>query len=77
MFAVVFMVANMVVPELFPAILKSPINAGAFCMLAGLVLVPVVSVCTPKPEKSHIDHAFSCYEQKVLVRQSDALASDE
>lgn len=76
-FAVVFMVANMVVPELFPAILKSPINAGAFCMLVGLVLVPVVSVCTPKPEKSHIDHAFSCYEQKVLVRQSDALASDE
>ena len=35
----------------FPAILHSPINAVAFCMLARLVIVPVVSLITTKPDR--------------------------
>ena len=57
----------------FPALLVSPINCGAFCMIAGLILVPVVSLITAKPEKKLVDDAFSCYEEKVLVSQSRAL----
>ena len=57
----------------FPTLLVSPINCGAFCMIAGLVIVPVVSLITAKPEKELVDDAFSCYEEKVTVRKSQAL----
>ena len=47
-FSTVVMLANIFVGSHFPAVLQSPINAGAFCMLAGLVIVPVVSLLTPR-----------------------------
>ena len=72
-FSTVVMLANMFCKAQFPVLLQSPINAGAFCMIAGLIIVPVVSLITPKPRKELVDDAFSCYEQKVLVRQTDAL----
>ena len=57
-------------------LLRSPINAGAFCMLAGLVLVPLVSAFTAPPDKTLVDDAFSCYDKKVLVRQREALGEE-
>jgi len=60
-----------------PVLLQSPINAGAFCMLAGLVIVPVVSAFTPKPDRQHVDSCFSCYDKEVLVPQSEALGRAE
>ena len=60
-----------------PALLRSPINAGAFCMIAGLILVPAVSLLTPAPDKKLVDGAFSCYEQKVSVPQRNALGDSE
>lgn len=45
--------------------LASPINAGAFAMLFGLVLVPVVSLFTKKPDKETVDEAFKCYETQT------------
>ncbi len=76
LFSTVVMVANIFVRSSFPALLQSPINAGAFCMLAGLVLVPTVSALTPKPEQKLVDDAFSCYERRVTVRQSEALGDE-
>ena len=73
LFSALFMTANILCPAVFPALLRSPINAGAFCMIAGLVLVPVVSMITPKPDKARVDDAFSCYEEQVLVPKSRAL----
>ena len=67
------MLANMMVRGSFPKLLQSPINAGAFCMIAGLVIVPLVSLVTPKPENSLVEHAFSCYAEKVLVSKTTAL----
>ena len=61
----------------FPALLVSPINCGAFCMVAGLVIVPVVSLFTAKPKKALVDDAFSCYEEKVTVRKSQALGDPQ
>ena len=73
LFSTVFMLANILWKSSFPVLLQSPINAGAFCMIAGLILVPVVSLFTPKPDKALVDDAFSCYEEKVLVPKSRAL----
>ena len=36
-------------------------SAGAVSMLITLVLVPVVSLITKKPEQEHVDKCFSCY----------------
>lgn len=77
LFSTVFMLANIFVGSRFPTVLQSPINAGAFCMLAGLVIVPVVSLITPKPDRQLVEESFSCYDQKVLVRQRQALGERE
>ena len=76
-FSTVFMLANIFWKAAFPVILQSPINAGAFCMIAGLVLVPVVSLFTAKPDQKLVDDAFSCYEEKVLVPKSRALGDQK
>ncbi len=52
---------------------QSPINAGAFCMLAGLVIVPVVSLFTRKPDPVLVEDTFSCYNKPVIVAQREAL----
>jgi SSS family solute:Na+ symporter len=71
------MFANMLVRPSLPAVLQSPINAGAFCMLIGLVIVPVVSLITPKPDEALVEDAFSSYKKKVLVEQTEALSDEE
>ena len=53
--------ANMLVRASFPAVLQSPINCGAFAMLAGLVIVPVVSLITPKLPKEKVESVFTCF----------------
>ena len=75
-FSSVVMTANIFIRPDFPEILRSPINAGAFCMLAGFIIVPVISVITPKPDKAFIEDAFSCYTRTVTIRQSKALGDD-
>ncbi len=76
-FSTVVMLLNIFVRGSFPKLLQSPINAGAFCMLAGLVLVPLVSAFTPAPTRALVDDAFSCYDKKVLVRQTEALGDSD
>ncbi len=76
-FSTVVMLLNIFVRGSFPKLLQSPINAGAFCMLAGLVIVPLVSLLSPAPDRALVDDAFSCYDKKVLVRQSEALGDSE
>ena len=75
-FSTVVMLANIFVRASFPKLLQSPINAGAFCMIAGLILVPAVSMVTAKPDRETVEGAFACYERKVLVAQRDALGED-
>ena len=72
-FGSVLMLANIFFKDSFPVIMQSPINAGAIAMLAGLVIVPVVSVFTPKPDKKLVDDAFACYEEKTQVSRKTAL----
>ncbi len=70
-FSTVVMTANMFVKGIFPKLLQSPINAGAFCMLIGLVIVPVVSLLTKKPKEEQVEQVFSCYDKSVTVSVAD------
>ena len=72
-FSSVVMVSNIFWGKYFPELIRSPINAGAFCMLAGLVIVPVVSLMTKPPKKEHVEKVFSCYDKKVVVSAKDAI----
>ena len=73
LFSSVVMVANIFFQPYFPTVLQSPINAGVFCMLAGMIIVPVVSLLTKAPEKKYVDQVFSCYDKKVVVSVTDSI----
>ncbi len=55
----------------------SPINAGVLAMVAGLVIVPVVSLLTPKPDGKKVDEMFSCYDRTVVVHATTALGEEQ
>ena len=76
-FGSVLMTANMLMRPMFPAIMQSPINSGAIAMLAGLIIVPIVSAITSKPDKKLVDNAFTCYDEKIVVPLSTALNSEK
>lgn len=72
-FGCVLMVANMLFRASFPVLLQSPINCGALAMLAGLVIVPVVSLVTPAPRRDLVEDTFACYNKDTVVPQKTAL----
>lgn len=61
------------VSNLFIGYIESPINAGAIAMVVGLVVVPVVSLMTPKMEKKKVDEIFACYEETVVVHTKKSI----
>ncbi len=67
------MIVEMAAKQLLPAIMQNPINCGSIAMLAGLVIVPVVSLFTPKPDKKLVEETFACYNKDTVVKQSTAL----
>ena len=71
------MILNMLMRSSFPAVLQSPINCGAVAMVGGLIIVPIVSLITPKMNSSEVDKMFECYEQQVLVSAKQALGESE
>ena len=74
-FSTVVMLANIFWRASFPALLRSPINAGAFCMIAGLVIMPVVSMFTAKPDQKHLNQVFSCYDRPVTVTAKQSIGN--
>lgn len=65
------------VSNMFFKYIASPINAGAVAMIAGLAVVPLVSLVTPKMQKEKTQSLFSCYEEKVTVEQKLVLTDEE
>ena len=61
------------VANMFIGFIESPINAGAVAMAAGLVVVPVVSLITPNPDKEKVDDIFACYDEKVTISRKRSL----
>lgn len=71
------MILNLLCRPMFPILLQSPINAGALAMLAGLIIVPVVSLFTPKLNEGFLEETFACYEQTAHVPVKFALEDEE
>lgn len=61
------------VANLFFSFIASPINAGAVAMLAGMVVVPVVSIFTPKMDKKKVDECFTCLDETVIVHKKTSI----
>lgn len=61
------------VSNMFIGYIASPINAGAIAMIAGLIVVPIVSLVSPKMEKKSVDGIFECYEEKVIRTKKQSL----
>lgn len=55
----------------------SPIVAGAAAMIAGLIIVPVVSLITPKMKAERVEEIFTCYNKVVAVPKKMYLEDDE
>ena len=60
---------GLTVANMFFKFIASPINAGAIAMVAGLIVVPVVSLITPKLKKETTDEIFACYDETVTVHK--------
>lgn len=61
------------VANMFIKFIASPINAGAVAMVAGLIVVPIVSLITPKMQKDEVESAFACLEETVVVRKKRSI----
>ena len=61
------------VSNMFFKFIASPINAGAIAMVAGMIVVPIVSLVTPKMDTSHVDTVFECLEEKVVVSKRKSI----
>ncbi len=75
-FSTVFMTLNIFFKDAFPAILQSPINAGAFAMLAGMIIIPLVSAFTKAPGSEFVEGCFACYEEVVSVKVKENLKQE-
>ena len=64
------------VSNMFFKFIASPINAGAIAMIAGLIITPLVSLITPKPDKAGVEQIFTCYEKPVHVSEKEYLKED-
>lgn len=61
------------VSNLFLKYIASPINAGAIAMIAGLIVVPVVSLISPKLKREEVDEMFSCLDETVTITKKRSL----
>ena len=59
--------------NMFFKFIASPINAGAIAMIAGMIVVPLVSFVTPKMDNSQLDKIFVCLEEKVTVSKRKSI----
>ena len=56
--------------------IESPINAGAAAMLLGIIIVPIVSLLTPKLEKAKVEEIFTCIEPITRTKKEEQPSFD-
>ena len=54
-------------------IFTSSVRSGAVAMVVGLIVVPLVSLFTKKPDKARVDEIFASFDTKVTVSQKESL----
>ncbi len=60
--------------EVMSYLFASSIRSGVVSMVGGLILVPIVSLITPKMKKADVDAKFSCYDKEVTVTVKEKLS---
>ena len=68
-----FTTGNMILGLLGTPLIQSPINAGALAMVLSLIIVPLVSLVTPKLPSEFTDEIFACFDEKVLTSRKNSL----
>ena len=61
------------VSNMYFKFIASPINAGAIAMVAGLIIVPIVSLITPKMDKNKVEQIFECLDETVTVTKRKSI----
>ena len=63
------------IPEsgFFHFIFQNSLYTGVIAMLAGLIIVPIVSLCTQKRKPCDTDGIFECYNKDVTVKNKQSL----
>ncbi len=64
------------VSNLYLEFLPSSIVAGAVTMVLSLLVVPIVSIVTPKMAKASVSDIFSCYSKTVIVSMKDSIEEE-
>ena len=54
-------------------VFKNSLYSGVFAMVGGLILVPLVSLCTQKTKPKDVDAMFECYNATKTVEITDSL----
>ncbi|MCQ2582962.1 MAG: sodium/solute symporter [Treponema sp.] len=67
---------GLTVANIFGKFIASPINCGAVAMVGGLIIVPLISLITPKLDKAKVDDMFACYDEKVEVAKKMVLKEE-
>ena len=58
-------------------VFQNSLYTGVIAMLCGLVIVPLVSLCTQKRKPNNVDEIFECYNTEVKVRAASSLEDDK
>ena len=61
------------ISNMFLKFIASPINAGAAAMVLGMIVVPVVSLISPKMDGKKVDKIFECLDEKVTVSRRKSI----
>ena len=64
------------VANMFFNFFSNSIVAGAAAMLIGLVVVPVVSLVTPRLKKEQLEHCFECYETAIRKKETEKIVQE-
>ncbi len=54
-------------------VFKNSLYSGVIAMVGGLIIVPLVSLITKKPDKVAVEEMFACYEEPVVVDHTKSL----
>ena len=64
------------VGNMFLKFFANSIVAGAVAMIAGLILVPLVSLITPKLKKDYVEKCFICYDKDIKEKANSDIVSE-
>ena len=58
-------------------VFQNSLYTGVIAMLCGLVIVPLVSLCTQKKRPKNVEEIFDCYNIEVKVRAASSLDDEK